>query len=331
MSNHSENSRGLLTAAAIISALAVACGASQPTPELVDARRAYDEASRGKANELVPDKLLEAKQALDAAERYHEDEPGSFGEKSLAYIAQRKAMLANAYAGMAQAQKDFADADAAYKNSSEAMRKQAEKDAAATKSRLEETKRQLDKVRGDLKSTGGQLGEKSKELQEKEKALAAQKAELEARQRELEKEKAARIEAEKRAAAAMASLAEIAKIKEESRGMVITLDGSVLFASGKHELLPIARNKLDKVAEVLQDQDDSKKIVVEGHTDSVGSDQKNLDLSQRRADSVREYLVSKGVKSDRIRAVGKGETVPVADNKTPDGRANNRRVEIIVK
>jgi outer membrane protein OmpA-like peptidoglycan-associated protein len=129
----------------------------------------------------------------------------------------------------------------------------------------------------------------------------------------------------------MASLAEIAKIKEEQRGMVITLDGSVLFASGKWELLPIARNKLDKVAEVLQEQDDSKKIVVEGHTDSVGSDSKNLDLSQKRADSVRTYLVSQGVKSDRIRAVGKGESVPVADNKSPEGRANNRRVEIIVK
>jgi outer membrane protein OmpA-like peptidoglycan-associated protein len=317
--------------AAIVGVLVVACGASQPTPELVDARRTYDEASRGKANELVPDKLLEAKQALESAERYHEDEPGSSGEKSLAYIAQRKAMLAIAYAGMAQAQRDFASADAQYKAAQDSLRKSAEKQAEETRRRLEETKKQLEAVRGDLKATGGELGQKSKELQEKEKALAAQKAELEARQKELEKEKAARIEAEKRAAAAMASLAEIAKIKEEQRGMVITLDGSVLFASGKWELLPIARNKLDKVAEVLQEQDDSKKIVVEGHTDSVGSDQKNLDLSQKRADSVREYLVTRGVKSERIRAVGKGESVPIADNKSPEGRANNRRVEIIVK
>jgi outer membrane protein OmpA-like peptidoglycan-associated protein len=315
----------------VASALAVACGSSQPTPELVDARRAYDDASRGKANELVPDKLLEAKQALEQAERYHGDEPGSFGEKSLAYIAQRKAMLAVAYAGMAEAQRDFAAADAQYKAAQDQMRKSAMKDAEATRRRLEETKKQLEQVRSDLKSTGSELGEKSKALQDREKALAAQKSELEARQRELEKEKAARLEAEKRAAAAMASLAEIAKIKEESRGMVITLEGSVLFASGKWELLPIARNKLDKVAEVLQDQDDSKKIVVEGHTDSVGSDSKNLELSQKRAEAVRQHLVSQGVKPDRISAVGKGETTPVADNKSPEGRANNRRVEIVVK
>jgi outer membrane protein OmpA-like peptidoglycan-associated protein len=325
------NSFRLFAGAVLASALVGACGASQPTPELVDARRTYDQASRGKAAELVPDKLLEAKQALEQAERYHEDEPGSFGEKSLAYIAQRKAMLAMAYAGMAESQRDFAAADAQYKAAQDQMRRSAQKDAEATRRRLEETKKQLEQVRTDLKSTGSELGEKSKALQDRERALAAQAAELEARQRELDKEKAARIEAEKRAAAAMASLAEVAKIKEESRGMVITLEGSVLFASGKWELLPIARNKLDKVAEVLQEQDDSKKIVVEGHTDSVGSDQKNLELSQKRADAVRQHLVSRGVKSDRISAVGKGESQPVADNKSPEGRANNRRVEIVIK
>ena len=63
----------------------------------------------------------------------------------------------------------------------------------------------------------------------------------------------------------------------------------------------------------------------------MGSDAKNLDLSQRRAEAVRSYLVSQGVKPERIKAVGKGETVPVADNKSPEGRANNRRVEIVVK
>jgi outer membrane protein OmpA-like peptidoglycan-associated protein len=326
----SVNSCQKLLGALALATLA-ACGASKPTPELVDARRAYDAAAKGKAAELVPDKLLEAKQALETAEKYHEEEPGSFGEKSLAYIAQRKAMLAQAHAGISNAQRDFARADAEYKAASESMRKSAEKDAAETKRRLEEARRQLEEVRANLKTTGGELGQKSKELQDKEKALAAQTAELEARQRELEAEKKARLEAEKRAAAAMASLAEIAKIKEEQRGMVITLEGAVLFASGKFALLPIAQNKLDKVAEVLNDQDEGKKIVVEGHTDSVGSRQKNMELSQKRADAVREYLISKGVKSDRISAVGKGPDVPVAENKTAEGRANNRRVEIVVK
>lgn len=135
---------------------------------------------------------------------------------------------------------------------------------------------------------------------------------------------------EKKYQAAIRSLEEIAKVKEESRGMVITLSGAVLFTSGKSDLLPIARDKLDKVAEVLQEQDPNKKFVVEGHTDSVGSEENNRRLSQDRADAVRSYLVSRGVPASQISAVGKGESSPVADNKTPDGRANNRRVEIVV-
>src|SRR5690606_11347460 len=140
-----------------------------------------------------------------------------------------------------------------------------------------------------------------------------------------------RQEAEKRLAAAMKSLEEIARVKEEQRGLVITLDGAVLFTTGKSTLLPIAETKLAKVAEVLQEQDDSKKIVVEGHTDSVGTEQNNLKLSQARADTVRTFLVSRGIKPERISAVGKGESQPIADNKTPEGRANNRRVEIVVQ
>jgi len=312
-------------------AVTVACGAATPTPELVQARQIYENAARGPAAELVPDKLLEAKQALDRAEAYHEDEPESEGEKHLAYVAQRKGLAAIAFGGIAKAERDQKAADSQYRSVSDSQRKGAMTTAEETRRRLEETRKQLEGVRGELDKSGSQLGETTKALQEKEKTLAAQQAELAARQRELEKEKTARAEAEKRAAAAMASLQELARVKEEARGLVITLDGSVLFASGKWDLLPIAKVKLDKVAEVLQDQDDSKKIVVEGHTDSMGSDAKNLDLSQRRAEAVRSYLVSQGVKPERIKAVGKGETVPVADNKSPEGRANNRRVEIVVK
>jgi outer membrane protein OmpA-like peptidoglycan-associated protein len=129
----------------------------------------------------------------------------------------------------------------------------------------------------------------------------------------------------------MASLAEIARVKEESRGMVITLDGSVLFVTGKSDLLPIAREKLDQVAKVLQDADPGQTFVVEGHTDAQGSDQANLALSQARAESVRTYLVSRGVAAERIRALGRGEAQPVASNDSPEGRANNRRVEIVVQ
>ena len=142
-------------------------------------------------------------------------------------------------------------------------------------------------------------------------------------------EKAARVEAERKAAVAMASLAEIAKVKEESRGVVITLSGSVLFATGKSDLLPIAKEKLNQVAKALTDQG-FKAIVVQGYTDSVGSASDNDALSLRRAQSVRDYLVTRGVPSEKATAEGKGASNPVADNKTPDGRAENRRVEIVV-
>jgi outer membrane protein OmpA-like peptidoglycan-associated protein len=315
-----------------LSALALlACGAATPTKELRDARAAYQEASQGKAAELAPDKLLTAKQALDRAESAFQEDPGSYQEKSLAYVAQRMAQLASAQAGQIDAQKAAEKAEEDYKEAQDQLRKAAQDDAARTAAALRENQERLEKVRRDLADQDNKLGEAASKLKAQEEELARKKAELEARQKELDAEKAARAEAEKKLAAAMKSLEEIAKVKEEQRGLVITLDGAVLFASGKTTLLPIAQDKLGKVAEVLQQQSDDKKIVVEGHTDSVGSDAANLKLSQERADAVRTYLVSRGVKADRITAVGKGETVPIADNKSAEGRANNRRVEIVVK
>ncbi len=140
-----------------------------------------------------------------------------------------------------------------------------------------------------------------------------------------------RQEAEKRAAAAAAALAKIASVKQEPRGIVITLSGSVLFTSGKADLLPSAQVKLNEVADALTQQDPESKIVIEGHTDSQGTAASNQDLSQRRAQAVRDYLVSRGIAGDRVSSLGFGPTRAVADNATAEGRANNRRVEIVVQ
>ena len=97
------------------------------------------------------------------------------------------------------------------------------------------------------------------------------------------------------------------------------------------EQLDVGRRPvLDAVALALKDQEDHK-MVVEGHTDSQGTESSNLDLSQRRAQSVRDYLVSRGVPGDKITAIGIGQGRPVASNSSADGRAANRRVEIIVQ
>ncbi|HEY3493382.1 MAG TPA: OmpA family protein, partial [Polyangiaceae bacterium] len=164
-----------------------------------------------------------------------------------------------------------------------------------------------------------------------QRALESTRENLMSTRANLTQEQQARQKAESTAAAALASLDQIARVKEEARGMVITLDGSVLFVSGKAELLPIAQKKLDDVAKALNDIDEQQKIVIEGHTDSNGNDDSNLRLSQQRADSVKNYLVSRGVKADRVQSVGKGEAQPVATNETAEGRANNRRVEIVVQ
>jgi len=155
-------------------------------------------------------------------------------------------------------------------------------------------------------------------------------ADLQKTKSQLDQEKARRQQAELRAKEAMDSLARIAAIKQDDRGMVITLSGSVLFATGKWTLLPSAQTRLEEVAKALKEQE-GRSIVVEGHTDSVGNDDANQTLAQKRADAVREFLASRGVAKDQMRSVGVGEARPIADNASPEGRANNRRVEIIIE
>ena len=128
---------------------------------------------------------------------------------------------------------------------------------------------------------------------------------------------------------ALDALGKVAAVKREARGMVITLSGSVLFASGKSELLPSAQQRLDQVAQALKASD--RTILVEGYSDSRGSVTGNQQLSQRRAQAVLDYLVPRGVQAGRIRAVGEGSNRPIAENTTSEGRANNRRVEIVVE
>jgi len=135
--------------------------------------------------------------------------------------------------------------------------------------------------------------------------------------------------AEKKAADAQAALAKLAAVKEEARGLVITLSGSVLFASGKSALLPAAQDRLNQVSEALMTTKE-RKLTVEGHTDAQGSNSSNQVLSQKRADAVRSYLISRGYPGALIQAQGIGEDRPVADNANSEGRANNRRVEIVV-
>lgn len=112
----------------------------------------------------------------------------------------------------------------------------------------------------------------------------------------------------------------------DAQGCGLQVRLNVLFDTGSSNLKPESYADLDRVVQFFTTINTNATGVVEGHTDNTGSDSTNMRLSQQRADSVRQYLVDKGVPAARIQARGFGETQPVADNATADGRAENRRV-----
>jgi len=293
--------------ALVFSAL-IACGETLPPKELVDARAAYEHAASSKAGTLHPATVYEAKQALDKAEAKFKEEGDQPDTKDLAYIAQRKAQYAEAQADLTMQDERIKQAD---KDSRALDGKELETARQARLRAEEEARRQGDEARRQAANAANSAND-------------AQKAREDA-----EKERQLRLEAERRMKQALEDLAKIAAIKEEQRGMVITLTGNVLFESGKWALLSGAQVKLNEVAEALKMQKD-RDITIEGHTDNQGSRTSNMELGQHRADSVKDYITGRGVDGSRVRAVGIGQDRPIADNSSPEGRANNRRVEIII-
>ncbi len=118
------------------------------------------------------------------------------------------------------------------------------------------------------------------------------------------------------------------QLRQTESGVVVTL-GDVLFATGQAQLVEGGRSSLEEVVDLLQTEPD-KKIRVEGHTDSSGEADDNLQLSEQRAQAVRDALISLGVASERITASGMGEDFPIASNEDEAGRARNRRVDVIL-
>ena len=187
-----------------------------------------------------------------------------------------------------------------------------------------------------------------------EEAQRAKEEKETAQQKEAESARAAQLSAEeadqaRRLAESRASEAEFARreadlasqqvtsltrqlenlqLRETESGVVVTL-GDVLFASGQAQLVEGGRSSLEEVVDLLQTEPD-KKIRVEGHTDSRGDADANLLLSEQRAQAVREALISLGVASERVSALGMGEDFPIASNEDEDGRARNRRVDVIL-
>ncbi len=272
------------------------CAASIPPKDLLNARDAYARASNGPAQTGNPAGMHAAKQQLDLAEASFAENGDTQTTRDQAYVAVRRTELAVVIARTRQSNQ-------AKEGVVSAMHADEKKAVANTAAELERTKTQA----------------------------TAQNVAYVAQGVQLKDETARRVEAEKRAQQAAADLAKFATVKQEARGMVITLSGSILFTSAKSELLPAAQLKLNDVATALIKEDPDSRMVVEGHTDSQGGAPYNQQLSQERARVVRDYLVTRGIAGDRITAQGFGLTRPIADNSSTEGRANNRRVEIVVQ
>lgn len=133
--------------------------------------------------------------------------------------------------------------------------------------------------------------------------------------------------AQAQAAALQQELAEL-QAKQTDRGMLVTL-GDVLFEFGRAEIKPTAQNAIGKLANYLKQHPD-RRVLIEGFTDSVGSDQANLTLSQRRSQAVADALRAQGVDPARVDTRGYGEAYPVANNASSSDRALNRRVEVYI-
>jgi outer membrane protein OmpA-like peptidoglycan-associated protein len=227
-----------------------------------------------------------------------------------------------------------ADAEAEARRRAEAD--QARQQAEAAKAEAERMKAEAEKAAADA----------ARQKDEADKARAAalaqqQAAEAEA-QRAAQERAAAQAEAEKaRQAAAqaeaekaqlrsqlLAQLNSILQTRDSARGLIVNMS-DVLFQTGSATLQPGAREKLAKISGIVLAHP-GLTLQIEGHTDSVGGDDFNQQLSERRADSVRDFLAQQGVPASSMSARGFGKTQPVADNETAEGRQRNRRVELVV-
>jgi outer membrane protein OmpA-like peptidoglycan-associated protein len=296
--------------------------------QLERARSAYLQAKANRNVEaFAPIPFADAGKATQAAEQAK----GAEEMEQLSYIAEKKSLLAISLAEGKMAENEIEKLNLetantiAEKRTQEARLAQKEAESAKLLAMAEAEK----SARAQKEAEEARL----LALGETERAAKA-KAEAEARTREAEQAGlAARAEAEKAARAKAETdqlMKELANLKAQQteRGIVLTI-GDVLFATGKSDLSSEALRSVDKLAEFLQ-KNSNRNVLIEGHTDSVGGDEFNLKLSQRRAEAVKEALTGKGVAEERITPKGYGKKYPVASNDTTAGKQQNRRVEVII-
>ncbi len=276
----------------------------------------------------APLALGEAERALRAAEQAHGDD---LYRSYLVYMADHRIQIARTMAEREQYEQTLDDLEdqrsAMLIKSSQLEADQARKEAEQARllvaTTIEDAQRALEEKEAALKK-------------EAESALAAQQSAEEAAQaRRLATSSASEADFARREAelasqqiSSLTRQLENLQLRETESGVVVTL-GDVLFASGQVRLVDGGLASLEEVVDLLQTEP-TKKIRVEGHTDSRGDAEANLKLSDQRANAVMEALISLGVAADRVTALGMGEDFPIASNEDEDGRAQNRRVDVIL-
>ncbi|HEX9661713.1 MAG TPA: OmpA family protein [Candidatus Binatia bacterium] len=243
---------------------------------------------------LAASEMKQAEDALNKADNASNKKEEAAVVTHLAYLAKQKVAIAQEAAKQKQAEATVAS-------------------AAKERGKIRLEARTAEATKAQQEAGASQL---QAEASQREAAASQQKAEMSQQQAR---------DAEMRTSQLQAELREL-NAKQTERGLVVTL-GDVLFDTDKAQLK--ARGSLQKLADFLK-QHPERKVRVEGYTDSTGSADYNLGLSDRRANAVRQSLMDMGVSSDRITSRGYGKESPVANNSTPAGRQLNRRVEIVL-
>ncbi len=288
----------------------------------IDLQNAEDYFNHGKNRKEAETNAREAAQMAEDARiitfrKIRADELAAERAAAAEREAQEKAKAQQAAAEAAQQQQLRRQAEA-----ERSAAEQAKMEAQQAAAQAAQEKAAADQARAQA------LAQQQAAMAQAEQArLAAQQADAARQQAEAQRQQA---ENEKTALRERLrnQLNMILETRETARGLIVNIS-DVLFDFNKYDLKPGAREKMAKVAGILLAYP-GLKIQVEGHTDSVGTDDYNLKLSQQRADSVRTYLVTQGVPADSVTSVGLGKADPVASNDTAAGRQQNRRVELVV-
>ncbi len=282
--------------------------------DLLEARDAVMIAKAAGAEQYAANSIMKAEDMLQRAEDYYQRKQGRTPIGTAARGATQMAEDARVLTLRRKAQERE---DAARRASQEAQAK-AEADAQAARARADEDAR----LRAEAEKN--QAAALAQQQQAQAQADAARQAAADADRQKLE----AIQQKEQMRARLLAQLNQVLQTRDTARGLIVSMP-DVLFDFNKYTLKPEARERLAKISGIVLAYPDLK-LDIEGHTDSIGSDDYNQTLSEKRAESVRGYLVSSGVVPDHVSATGLGKSDPVADNSTAEGRKLNRRVEMVV-